>query len=85
MADAAPGSIDERRAGSVPARRRTGRRNVVSTGSLFSFGSDEGAASLGVGEWPQVEVDTEHPALAGVAEQDLYAAVVFGCGADVFR
>jgi formimidoylglutamate deiminase len=67
------------------ARRRTGRRNVVSPGSLLCFGADEGAASLGLDGWGEIEVDTAHPALAGVDEGDLFAALVFSCGADVFR
>jgi formimidoylglutamate deiminase len=67
------------------ARRRTGRRNVVSPGSLLCFGADEGAAALGLDEWPDVEIDTEHRSLAGVADEDLFAAVVLGCGADVLR
>ena len=64
------------------ARRRTGRRGVVSVSSLLCFGSDEGAAALGLERWPDVEVDLEHPSLAGV--DDVYAALVFGCSADVF-
>jgi formimidoylglutamate deiminase len=67
------------------ARRRTGRRNIVSPGSLLCFGADEGAAALGLESWAEIEVDTTHPALAGVDEGDLFAALVFGCGADVFR
>src|ERR687898_1125125 len=46
------------------ARRQAGRRNVVSVESLLCFGSDEGAASLGLDAWPDVEVDHEHPSLA---------------------
>jgi formimidoylglutamate deiminase len=65
------------------ARRAAGRRGIISTGSLLCFGSDEGAASLGIDRWPDAEVDLEHPSLAGVAEADLWNALVFGCGADV--
>ena len=64
------------------ARRRTGRRGIVSVSSLLCFGADEGAAALGLERWPDVEVDLEHPSLAGV--DDVYAALVFGCSADVF-
>ncbi len=64
------------------ARRRTGRRGVVSVSSLLCFGADEGAAALGLERWPDVEVNLEHPSLAGV--EDVHAALVFGCGADVF-
>jgi formimidoylglutamate deiminase len=65
------------------ARRRTGRRNIVSPDSLFCFGADEGAASLGVETWDEIEIDREHPSLRGVEEQDVFAALVFGCSADV--
>jgi formimidoylglutamate deiminase len=67
------------------ARRRTGRRNVVSPGSLLCFGSDEGAASLGLDSSGEIEIDVGHPSLLGVDEPDLPAALVFGCGADVVR
>ena len=66
------------------ARRRTLRRNVVSPETLLSFGADEGASSLGLDAWPDVEVDLEHPSLAGIDEADAIAALVFGCSADVF-
>ena len=66
------------------ARRRTGRRGVVSVSSLLSFGSDEGAAALGLERWPDVEVDLEHESLAGIETGDIHGALVFGCGADVF-
>jgi formimidoylglutamate deiminase len=66
------------------ARRAAGRRNVVSVSTLLAFGSDEGAAALGVSSWPDAEVDLDHPSLAGVAPEDVYAALLFGCGADVF-
>ena len=64
------------------ARRRAGRRNVVSVSSLLCFGSDEGAAALGLESWADVEVNLEHPSLAGV--EDVHAGLVFGCSADVF-
>ena len=65
------------------ARRRTGRRNVVSVDSLLCFGADEGAASLGLDSWGEIEIDLEHPSLRGVDEQDVFAALVFGCSAEV--
>jgi formimidoylglutamate deiminase len=65
------------------ARRRTGHRNVVSPDSLLSFGADEGSASLGLEAWEEIEIDLEHPSLRGVDEQDVFAALVFGCSADV--
>ena len=66
------------------ARRRTGRRNVLSVSTLLCCGADEGAASLGLERWPDVKVDLEHPSLADVEPGDVHAALVFGCGADVF-
>jgi formimidoylglutamate deiminase len=65
------------------ARRRAGRRNVVSPDSLLSFGADEGAAALGLDAWSEIAIDLEHPSLRGVAEQDVFSALVFGCSADV--
>ena len=66
------------------ARRRTLSRNVLSLETLLSSGSDEGAASIGLEAWADVEVDLEHPSLAGVAESDVPGALVFGCSANVF-
>jgi formimidoylglutamate deiminase len=66
------------------ARRRTLRRNVISPDTLLCFGSDEGAASLALEAWPDAEVDLDHPSLAGIDESDAFAALVFGCSADVF-
>jgi formimidoylglutamate deiminase len=65
------------------ARRRAGRRNVISVSTLLCYGADEGAAALGLERWADVEVDVEHPALAGIEPQDLHAALVFGCSAEV--
>ena len=67
------------------ARRRTGRRNVVSPGSLLCFGSDEGAAALGLDKWPEVEVDVENPSLRGIDDGDLFAALVFGASAEALN
>ena len=64
------------------ARRQSGRRNVLSTGTLLCFGADEGAGALGLDEWDDVEVDLEHPSLRGV--EDVFEGLVAGCGADVF-
>src|SRR5215212_7141086 len=66
------------------ARRRTLRRNVLSVSTLLCCGADEGAASLGLEHWPDVEIDLEHPSLAGVEPEHLHAALLFGCSADVF-
>jgi len=66
------------------ARRAAGKRNVVSVESLLRFGSDEGAAALGIDAWPEAQVELEHASLRGVADEDVLNALVFGCGADVF-
>jgi formimidoylglutamate deiminase len=65
------------------ARRGAGRRNVISVSTLLCCGADEGAAALGLERWADVEVDVEHPALAGIEPLDLHAALVFGCSAEV--
>ncbi len=67
------------------ARRSTGRRDGLAAGSLLRFGSDEGAASLGLDAWPDVSVDLGHRCLAGVDAGDVLTALVEGCGADVLR
>jgi formimidoylglutamate deiminase len=63
------------------ARRQSGRRNVLTVDDLLSIGSDEGAASLGLEEWPQIEIDTSHEQLRGVDEP--LCALVHSCSADV--
>jgi hypothetical protein len=65
------------------ARRLALRRDTISLDRLLAFGTDEGAASLGLEAWPDVSVDTAHVSLRGVAETDLLSALVEGCGADV--
>ena len=66
------------------ARRQTGRRGIFTTEELLRFGSEVGARSLGLDVWPEIEVDLEHPSLAGVARDDVAGALIAGCGADVF-
>ena len=63
------------------ARRQSGRRNVFTVDDLLSIGADEGAASLGLEEWPQIQIDTSHEQLRGVDEP--LCALVHGCSADV--
>jgi len=63
------------------ARRQAGRRDVLTVDALLSMGSDEGAASIGLEEWPQIEIDAEHPQLRGVDEP--LCALIAGCSADV--
>jgi formimidoylglutamate deiminase len=65
------------------ARRQTGKRGVISIDALLGFGSDEGAAALGLDEWPDAIVDLDDPQLRGVEEGGLYEALVLGCGANV--
>jgi formimidoylglutamate deiminase len=67
------------------ARRQSGVRGVISLDALLGFGSDEGAASIGIDAWPDAFVDTEHPQLRGVDEGALYEALVFSCSGDVLR
>ena len=64
------------------ARRRKLARGVISAGTLLCFGSDEGAASLGITSWDDVVVDVSHPTLAGITG-DVFAALVMSCSADV--
>jgi formimidoylglutamate deiminase len=65
------------------ARRQTGRRGVFATEELFRFGSEVGARSLGLEDWPQIEIDLGHRSLAGVALEHVRDALVAGCGGDV--
>jgi hypothetical protein len=58
---------------------------VIPLDALLGFGSDEGAASIGIDAWPDAFVDTEHPQLRGVDESALYEALVFSCSGDVLR
>ena len=67
------------------ARRQTGKRGVISLDALLEFGSDEGAASIGIETWPDAVVDVEHPQLRGVEDSALYGALVFSCTGDVLR
>jgi formimidoylglutamate deiminase len=65
------------------ARRQAGRRDVFTVEALLAIGSGEGAASLGLDEWPGIEIDASHPQLRGVA--DPVSALVASCSADVVR
>jgi formimidoylglutamate deiminase len=66
------------------ARRLALRRNVIAPERLLELGSAGGAASLGLDEWDEVEIDFEHRSLAGIPAAEVPAALVFGCSADVF-
>jgi formimidoylglutamate deiminase len=67
------------------ARRLTLRRDIIPLERLLVFGSDEGAASLGIDRWPDVAVDTEHVSLRGIDEEDVLAALVYGGSADALE
>jgi formimidoylglutamate deiminase len=67
------------------ARRQTGTRGVISLDALLEFGSDEGAAALGLEEHPDAVVDLDHVQLRGVEEAGLYEALVFSCDGCVLR
>jgi formimidoylglutamate deiminase len=66
------------------ARRQSGRRGIFPTDALLEIGGAAGARALGLDEWPGIEVDLEHRSLRGVAPEHVEAALVAGCGADVF-
>ncbi len=66
------------------ARRQRLRRNVIAVDALLETGSAGGAAALGLDEWQDVEADLGHPSLRGVDPDDVPAALVHGCAADVF-
>ena len=63
------------------ARRQAGRRDVLTVDDLLSIGADEGAASLGLADRPEIAIDLSHPQLRGV--EDPLLALVHGCSADV--
>jgi len=65
------------------ARRESLRRDVFSTPELLAIGTANGAAALGLDEWPAIEIDLERPSLRSVAREDVEAALVAGCSADV--
>jgi formimidoylglutamate deiminase len=75
--------LEELRELETTARRATGRRQVCAAETLLSFGTDEGAAALGLDAWPSIEIDTGHCSLRGIDRGDLPEALVFGCSADV--
>ncbi len=66
-------------------RRQTGRRGVLSLSALLNAGTGEGAAALGLAQWPDAAVDLDDPQLRGVPEDGLYEALLFGCDASVLR
>jgi formimidoylglutamate deiminase len=64
------------------ARRQTGRRGIFSTEELIDFGTERGASSLGLDDWPGIVVDTAHASLSGVAADDLVGALVSSCSGE---
>lgn len=77
--------LEELRELETTARRASGRREVYDVATLLRFGTDEGAASLGIESWPDITVDPEHPSLRGLDRADVLGAIVFGAGSDVVR
>ena len=75
--------FEELRELETTARRASGRREVCEAETLLCFGADEGAAALGLEQWPDIEIDVDHRSLRGVGRGDLLDALVFGCGAEV--
>jgi formimidoylglutamate deiminase len=65
------------------ARRQSGRRDVFGIDGLLAIGADEGAASLGLERWPEIEIDLSHPQLRDVDEP--LCALIHSCSADVVR
>ena len=65
------------------ARRQSGERGIFTTQELLRFGSELGARTLGIDEWPAITVDLGHRSLAGVARDDVLDALVSSCAADV--
>jgi formimidoylglutamate deiminase len=75
--------LEELRELEAIARRQTGTRGVFSTERLLCFGADEGARSIGLEAWPDIEVDLGHESLRGVDPGDVFDALVSSCCADV--
>ncbi len=74
------------------ARRTAERRNVLvpegddgPSGYLLAVGGRFGAEALGLPPPADVELDLSHPSLAGVAERDAVAALIFGGSAAALR
>jgi formimidoylglutamate deiminase len=61
------------------ARRQTGKRGVMSMAALLGAGAADGAAALGLEEWPDATIDLAHPQLRAVDAESVYDALVFSC------
>jgi formimidoylglutamate deiminase len=66
------------------ARRQSGQRGVFSTADLLAIGATNGGRALGIDSWSGASIDLQHPSLALVEADDVPAALVAGCAADVF-
>ena len=75
--------LEELRELSGIARRRTMSREALGPGELLAVGTTGGAGALGLDVWPSIAVDLDHITLRGVAHEDVEAALVAGCSADV--
>jgi formimidoylglutamate deiminase len=77
--------LEELRELETTGRRASGRREIYDVETLLRFGADEGAASLGIESWPEIEIDPEHPSLRGLDPAELLDALVFSGSSDVVR
>jgi formimidoylglutamate deiminase len=77
--------LEELRELETTGRRASERREIYDVEALLRFGADEGAASLGIESWPQIEIDREHPSLRGLDPAELLDALVFSASAEVVR
>ena len=75
--------LEELRELSGIARRQTMSREALGPEELLAVGTTGGAGALGLDVWPSIAVDLDHISLRGVAHEDVEAALVAGCSADV--
>jgi len=65
-------------------RRQSGRRDLLLPEQLMAIGATEGGSALGLECWPTIEIDLDHTSLRAVEPEHVVAALIAGCGADVF-
>ena len=75
--------LEELRELSGIARRQTMSREALGPEELLAVGAAGGARALGLEAWPSIAIDLDHISLRGVAHEDVEAAIVAGCSADV--
>jgi formimidoylglutamate deiminase len=75
--------LEELRELSGITRRETMSREALGPDELLAVGAAGGAGALGIDGWPSIAVDLDHISLRGVAPEDIEAAFVAGCSADV--